>query len=301
MSSTAKRSRTREGMVDVPGGKVWYKIVGAGAKGNPVLTLHGGPGVPHDYLEPLEDLSNDRPVVFYDQLGCGNSDKPNDNSLWTVDRFVEELAILREHLELDKVHLLGHSWGTALAVEYFATRKPRGICSMVLTGPFLSGSRWISDTRALLAKLPKKTQKVILDSEAAGVFDSPEFQAAMLTFYKKHVCRMDPWPDCINRGFEKLAQNVYVYMGGPSEFTFIGTLKDFERTGVLREIGVPVLFTAGEYDEASPKTTRYYHSLLPGSEIHMFKGASHCHHVEKRKEYMRVVRDFLARADNRNR
>ena len=301
MSSTAKRSRTREGMVDVPGGKVWYKIVGAGAKGNPVLTLHGGPGVPHDYLEPLEDLSNDRPIVFYDQLGCGNSDKPNDNSLWTVDRFVEELAILREHLELDKVHLLGHSWGTALAVEYVATRKPRGICSMVLSGSFLSGSRWISDTRALLAKLPKKTQKVILDSEAAGVFDSPEFQAAMLTFYKKHVCRMDPWPDCINRGFEKLAQNVYVYMGGPSEFTFIGTLKDFERTGVLREIGVPVLFTAGQYDEASPKTTRYYHSLLPGSEIHVFKGASHCHHVEKRKEYMRVVRDFLARADNRNR
>ena len=301
MSSTAKRSRTREGMVDVPGGKVWYKIVGAGAKGNPVLTLHGGPGVPHDYLEPLEDLSNDRPIVFYDQLGCGNSDKPNDNSLWTVERFVEELAILREHLELDKVHLLGHSWGTALAVEYVATRKPRGICSMVLSGSFLSGSRWISDTRALLAKLPKKTQKVILDSEAAGVFDSPEFQAAMLTFYKKHVCRMDPWPDCINRGFEKLAQNVYVYMGGPSEFTFIGTLKDFERTGALKGISVPVLFTAGQYDEASPKTTRYYHSLLPGSEIHVFKGASHCHHVEKRKEYMRVVRDFLARADNRNR
>jgi proline iminopeptidase len=172
---------------------------------------------------------------------------------------------------------------------------------MVLSGPFLSGSRWISDTRALLAKLPKKTQKVILDSEAAGVFDSPEFQAAMLTFYKKHVCRMDPWPDCINRGFEKLAQNVYVYMGGPSEFTFIGTLKDFERTGALKGISVPVLFTAGQYDEASPKTTRYYHSLLPGSEIHVFKGASHCHHVEKRKEYMRVVRDFLARADNRNR
>ena len=301
MSPTARGSRTKEGMVDVPGGKVWYKIVGTGAKGNPILTLHGGPGVPHDYLEPLEDLSNDRPVIFYDQLGCGNSDKPDDTSLWTVDRFVEELAVLREHLELDKVHLLGHSWGTALAVEYVATRKPRGICSMVLSGSFLSGSRWISDTRALLAKLPKKTQKVILDSEAAGVFDSPEFQAAMLTFYKKHVCRMDPWPDCINRGFEKLAQNVYVYMGGPSEFTFIGTLKDFERTGALKGISVPVLFTAGQYDEASPKTTRYYHSLLPGSEIHVFKGASHCHHVEKRKEYMRVVRDFLARADNRNR
>ena len=111
---------------------------------------------------------------------------------------------------------------------------------------------------------------------------------------------MDVWPDCLNRGFQKLAQNVYAYMGGPSEFTFIGTLKDFERTDVLKGIDVPVLFTAGQYDEASPRTTRYYHSLLPGSEIHVFKGASHCHHVEKREEYMRVVGDFLARADRRN-
>jgi proline iminopeptidase len=300
MSLAAKGSRTKEGMVDVPGGKVWYKIVGARAKGNPVLTLHGGPGYPHDYLEPLEDLSNDRPVIFYDQLGCGNSDKPNDTSLWTVDRFVEELAVLRESLELDKVHLLGHSWGTILAVEYVSTRKPRGICSMVLSGPALSASRWTSDCRAYLAKLPKDTQKAILDSEAAGTFDSPEYQAAVLTFYKKHVCRLDPWPDCVSRTVQKLGKPVLLHMWGPSEFTATGTLKDFELTGLLKEISVPVLFTAAQYDEASPKTTRYYHSLLPGSEIHVFKGASHCHHVEKREEYVQVVRDFLARADSRN-
>jgi proline iminopeptidase len=300
MRSTARGSRTKEGMVDVPGGKAWYKIVGVGAKGNPVLTLHGGPGTPHDYLEPLEDLSNDRPVVFYDQLGCGNSDRPNDTSLWTVDRFVEELAVLRKSLELDKVHLLGHSWGTILALEYATRRKPRGICSMVLSGPALSASRWTSDTRALLAKLPRETQKAFLDSEAAGTFDSPEYQAAVMTFYKKHLCRMDPWPDCCNRTFEKIGKPVLLHMWGPSEFIATGTLKDFELTGLLKRIGVPVLFTAGQYDEASPKTTRYYHSLLPGSEIHVFKGASHCHHVEKRKEYVRVVRDFLARADSRN-
>jgi len=300
MSPTSTGSRTKEGMVDVPGGKVWYKIVGAGAKGTPVLTLHGGPGTPHDYLEPLEDLSNDRPVIFYDQLGCGNSDKPNDTSLWTVDRFVEELAVLRKSLKLDKVHLLGHSWGTILAVEYISTRKPRGICSMVLSGPALSASRWTSDTRALLAKLPKDAQKAFLDGEAAGVFDSPEFQAAVMTFYKKHLCRMDPWPDCCNRTFEKVGKPVLLHMWGPSEFIATGTLKDFELTGLLKEIGVPVLFTVGQYDEASPKTTRYYHSLLPGSEIHVFKGASHCHHVERREEYVRVVRDFLTRADGRN-
>jgi len=111
---------------------------------------------------------------------------------------------------------------------------------------------------------------------------------------------MDPWPDYVTRSLQNLAQPVYLHMWGPSEFTITGTLKDYERTKRLKEIDVPVLFTAGQYDEASPKSTRYYQSQLPGSEIHIFKGASHVHHVEKREEYMRVVRDFLGRADSRN-
>jgi len=299
MSSVAARSRTKVGMVEVPGGKVWYKIVGVAAKGNPLLTLHGGPGVPHDYLEPLEDLSADRPVVFYDQLGCGNSDKPNDTSLWTVDRFVQELAILRESLKLGRVHLLGHSWGSMLAVEYFLATKPRGICSMVLSGPAMSASRWASDVRKCVSRLPKNAQEAIHDGEAAGSFDGPGYQAAMNEFYKRHLCRLDPWPECLTRAFQKLAQPVYVHMNGPSEFTCTGTLKDFERVDQLKQIDVPVLFTAGQYDEASPNTTRYYQSMLPGAEVRVFKGASHVHHIEKRKEFMRVVGDFLARSDSK--
>lgn len=284
----------------VPGGKVWYRILGEGSKGTPLLTLHGGPGAPHDYLEPLEDLSDERPVIFYDQLGCGNSDKPTDTSLWTIGRFVKELAVLREYLGLDKVHILGHSWGTMLAVEYYVTEKPKGVSSMVLSGPALSAPRFTSDVREYLSQSPSDVQRAIHECEAAGTFDSPEYQEAMNAFYKEHMCRLDPWPDCLTRAFQKLAQPVYLHMWGPSEFTFTGTLKDFDRTSSLKGIGVPVLFTAGEYDEASPKTTRYYHSLLPGSEIHVFKGASHVHHIEKREEYIRVVRDFLARADDRN-
>jgi proline iminopeptidase len=284
-------------MVRVPGGRVWYQIQGANSKGVPVLTLHGGPGVPHDYLEPLSALSSERPVVFYDQLGCGNSDKPEDESLWTVRRYVDELAIVRKSLGLDNVHLLGHSWGTMLAVDYMLRKRPKGVVSMVLSGPALSAARWTTDTRAYLKRMPRSIQKTIRENEKAGTYDSAEYQEAMAAFYKKHLCRIDPWPDCLNRAFQKLAQPVYSLMMGASEFTFTGSLKSYERADRLKDIDLPVLFTAGQFDEASPKTTRYYQSKLPGSEIHVFKGASHVHHIEREKEYLGVVRDFCGRSE----
>src|SRR5215470_13623320 len=103
--------RAREGFVAVEGGRVWYRIVGSGG-GIPLITLHGGPGAPHDYLEPLAALGDERPVIFYDQLGCGKSDRPTNPKLWRVERFVKELAQLRAALKIDRAHLLGQSWGS---------------------------------------------------------------------------------------------------------------------------------------------------------------------------------------------
>ena len=295
----ASRSRKQEGMIVVPGGKVWYQVLGAKIKGVPLLILHGGPGEPHDYLEPLGALGDERPVIFYDQLGCGNSDKPDDKSLWNIQRFVEELAVVRESLELEKVHLLGHSYGTLLAVDYMLTKRPKGVVSMVLSGPFLSASRWTADTRAYLKRMPKKTRETISKCEAAGIFDSPEYLEAMRAFAKRHICRLDPRPDCIDRGFKKFAMPPFLYMLGPSEFAITGSLKGFERVDRLKEIKVPVLFTAGQFDEASPRTTRYYQRMLPGSEIHILKEASHMHHVEREEEYLKTIRDFLHRSERR--
>lgn len=293
------RSRTREGMIAVPGGRVWYQIRGAKSKAIPVLTLHGGPGVPHDYLEPLGALGGERPVIFYDQLGCGNSDKPDDESLWTIPRFVDELAVVRESLELEKVHILGHSWGTMLAADYMLRKRPKGVMSLVLSGPALSATRWTADTRAYLKRMPKKIQETVSKCEAAGTYDNPQYQEATGAFYKEHLCRMDPWPDCVVRALQKLAVPVYSCMWGPSEFTITGCLKDYERVDRLKEIKVPVLFTAGQFDEASPQATKYYQSMLPGSEIHIFKEASHLHHVEREAEYLKAVRDFFCRVEGR--
>ncbi len=224
LGSTPSHASCQEGYVSITGGKVWYQIVSAEKKETPLLTLHGGPGGAHDYLEPLILLSDERPVIFYDQLGCGNSDRPQNPSLWTVEHFVEELKQLREILSLDKIHILGQSWGSMLTVDYWLNEHPEGVVSFIFSGLCLSASRFTADQRSYLKLFPKEIQQTITKNEAAGCFDSPEYQEAMMKYYKRHLCRLEPWPDCLNRSFEKMGHEVYEYMWGPSELTVTGTL-----------------------------------------------------------------------------
>jgi proline iminopeptidase len=167
-----------EGFVDVDGGRVWYRIAGSGTA-TPLLLLHGGPGAPSYYLNPLEGVAVDRPVVFYDQLGAGRSDKPMDESLWTVDRFVRELAQVRETLGLDKVHILGHSWGSMLAMDYLLT-DPEGVESVIFASPVMSTRRWSEDAERLIAAMPTQYQRAIEENERAGTTDSEDYQAATM-------------------------------------------------------------------------------------------------------------------------
>lgn len=280
-----------EGYVEVTGGKVWYKIVGSGTA-TPLLLLHGGPGFPSSYLKPLEQLADERPIIFYDQLGSGNSDRPSDPALWRTERFVEELAQLRNALGLKQVHILGHSWGTMLAVDYMLT-KPSGVVSLILTSPCLSVPRWIEDANMYRSALPKKTQEILRQHEEAGTTDSKEYFNAIWEFYKHHVCRLDPWPAELENAFSQLNMDVYGTMWGPSEFHATGSLKDYDRTGQLSEITVPTLFTAGRHDEATPKTTAWYQSLVPNSKLEIFEDASHMTMLEKSDQYCQAVRDFL--------
>lgn len=292
---TSATYEVREGYVPVPGGQVWYKIVGSG-DAVPLLTLHGGPGAPHDYLEPLAELANERPVVFYDQLGCGNSDQPDDNSLWRIERFVEELGQVRAALGLERVHLLGQSWGTMLATDYALTR-PAGLTSLIMADPALSTPRFMADTAALRAALPDEVQEILDRHEAAGTTTSEEYEAATMVFYQRHMCRLDPWPDPLMRSFTRLSQSVYNYMWGPNEFFITGTLKGYDRTERLREIPVPTLFLCGRYDEATPEATEWYRSLLPASVLVIFEQSSHMPHIEEPEHYLQVVRNFLKRVE----
>lgn len=288
----------RDDFTEVTGGRIWYGIAGENKPGIPLLVLHGGPGVPHDYLLTLKELSDQRPVIFYDQLGCGNSGKPSDTTLWTVPRFVEEIVQLRGLLQLEKVHLLGQSWGTLLAVEYLLQEKPAGIQSLTLAAPYLSTSRWIADQQELLAGLPQQVQDTIGRHEQTGDFSDPGYQEAMMVFYREHVCRLDPWPGILRDSMAKIGHNVYTYMWGPSEFTMTGTLKEADVTHRLDEIDLPVMITCGEHDEARPETCREYASALKNAQLHIFEEASHEHHLEKTDDFNKKLRGFLFRTDN---
>ena len=285
------------GWIPVTGGNVWYKMIGPQQPRIPLVILHGGPGAPHDYLEPLSVLADERPVVFYDQLGCGHSDKPDDPALWTVERFVEELGDVLAALGLRDVHLLGQSWGTTLAVEYMLRTQSDRVRSLILSAPFFSATRWISDQKDHLARLPEKVQASVREAELTGNYDSAAYQEAIGEFYRRHVCRLEPWPEELNRTLEKIGVPVYLSMCGPSEFSVIGSLKDLELVDRLSEITVPALFTCGRYDESTPETTALYHRSLPGSEMVVLEDASHEHHLERPDEYLAVVRDFLQRQE----
>lgn len=289
----------REGRVAVPGGEVWYRVVGEGGA-TPLLTLHGGPGVPHDYLEPLAALCHERPVVFYDQLGCGRSDRPTDASLWRVERFVEELAAVRTALGLEHVHILGQSWGTMLLADYLLTRPP-GVESAIFSNPALSIPRWVADANRLRRALPASTQALLRRHEEHGWTDCPEYQAALHAYYARHVCRLAPWPEPLERSFAGMGRDVYLAMNGPSEFFVTGTIKDYDRTARLHEITVPSLFLCGRYDEATPETTALYHRLVAGSEMVVLEHSSHMAVLEERDRYLRVVRDFLRRVERKTR
>ncbi len=265
-------------------------------KGTPLLVLHGGPGVPSYYLNPLAALGDDRPVVFYDQLGCGRSDQPADTSLYTVQGYVERLGQVRKALGLDKVDIYGHSWGSMLAVDYMLT-QPRGVGKLILAGPALSIPRWVHDADSLLTTLPDSVQEVIRRNEAAGTTDSPEYQNAVGAFYTEYLCRLQPWPADVDSSFARMGELVYTYMEGPSEFTISGTLKHYDRTQDLGRLHLPTLFIVGQYDEAVPSTAEYYRSLVPGSKLVVIPGAAHLAMQDKPKEYVEALRSFLDRTD----
>jgi len=292
---------SKEGFVTFHGYNVWYRIVGNGEEAGkfPLLCLHGGPGVPHDYLEPLEAMvATGRRVIFYDQLGCGNSDQPHDPSLWTVDLFVEEVDVVRQALELDHIHLLGQSWGGMLAMEYAFT-QPAGVISLTLASSLASMPQWVSEANRLRAELPPEVQQTLLKHEATGTTDDPAYEEAMFVFLGRHLCRLDPLPDFVNRTFEKLMQNPEVYntMWGPSEFHVTGFLKDWDIVDRLGEIRMPTLITSGRYDEATPAISETLHHSIPGSEWVLFEHSAHFSHAEEPEKYLQVLGQFLSRVE----
>jgi proline-specific peptidase len=293
------RVAREEGFVEVADGRVWYRREGEG-DALPLLVLHGGPGAASYYVEPFaERIAARRPTIVFDQLGCGRSDKPDDPSLWTLDRACEEVDQVRRTLGLERCHLLGQSWGGWLSVEYMC-RGPEDIAGLVLASTSASIPQFVAEARRLIEQLPEPARTTLIELGARGEYARPEYLDAVQVFYRRHVCRLDPWPEALKKTSEELADNqVYLTMNGPTEFDVIGSLRTWDRTPDIGRTASPTLVTVGRYDELTPACSETLRDGIPDARMVVFEESAHCAHLEEPELYANTVEGFLTEVDGR--
>jgi proline iminopeptidase len=281
-----------EGKVSVQGGKIWYRIIGKG-KGIPILMLHGGPGGTSRSFYQFESIGNDRPIIIFDQLGSGRSDYHTDTSLLKVSLFVEQVSALVGSLQLNSFYLHGHSWGTALALEYYL-QYPKGVKAIIFNSPYFSTKLWKKDADILIKTLPDSIQIAIAEAEKTGNYNSAAYTNANTVYAKNFGVRNTRLSSDLDTIMAAGNGFIYNYMWGPTEFTATGTLINYDRISSLPKIKVPALFITGEFDEARPQTVRYFSSLVKNSQFGIIEGAGHGTMHDNKAKNIQLIKDFIA-------
>ena len=293
----------KEGYIPFNGYHTWYRIVtqleeNSGSDSQvkiPLLVLHGGPGSAHDYLESLDDIAAmGRTVIYYDQLGCGKSAVPSNPDMWNVELWEQEIDVVRQALKLDKIHILGQSWGGMLAMQY-AINQPKGVKSIVVSSSPASMKLWQSEAKRLIRLLSPKDQDAIEKAERLKQYQTPEYQTALAEYDRRHVCSIIPKPEFVQRSNEQTGE-VYAVMEGPSEFSVTGKLKDWDITDNLYKIKIPTLLTSGTDDEATPFIMKEMLDRIPNCKWELMQG-THLVHVEQRDKFNQTVNQFLEEHD----
>lgn len=266
----------------------------AGKGQETVLCLNGGPGLPCDYLrEPHAFLADEGfRVVAFDQLGCGASNRPDRPELWTIGRYVEEVEQVRQRLGLGDVHLLGHSWGGWLSVEYML-RYGAHIKSLILADTCANMPHLVSELMRLRAALGSETQAMMLAHEAAGTTSHPEYEAAITLLNYRHVCRLSEYPESLRYSLNNSNRIIYGTMQGPNEFLYTGNLRHWDRWDNLGSIRCPVLIVVGRHDEITPACALEMHHRLPDSRVAVFPNSSHMPFYEEPDAYRERLLSFL--------
>lgn len=291
--------------ITTPKGKfnVWTKRIGNNPKIK-LLLLNGGPGATHEYFECMESFLPAEGIefIYYDQLGTGNSDNPNDPALWDLPRFVEEIEQVRQALNLDKdnFYLLGHSWGGILAAQY-ALKYQQNIKGLIISNMMMSAIEYDKYAKEVLAKqLDPKVLARIREIEKNKDFENPEYMGLLVpNFYSKHILRLDPrlWPEPVNRAFSKINQSLYVTMQGPSEFGLSGKLEKWDVTKELPKITVPTLSIGAKYDTMNPEHMKWIATQVKnGTYLYCDKG-SHMSMYDDQETYMKGLIKFLKDTD----
>lgn len=290
----------RELRVPVRGGRIFVRVNGdlSGPRA-PVIFAHGGPGGSHPAFLPSLRLADQRAVILYDQLDSGLSDRPDDPANWTVERFVSEVDAIRAALDLQRLHFVGHSWGSTIALEY-AARQPGGLKSVTLGSPLISTKSWTKSTLAQLAKLPPDVVKTINTLEAAGDTANPAYKAAIGVFYREYGRRGET-PAYIREyakargvtGNDKLYQGMW----GPSEIRSTGLLKSYDGEPLLPRVTAPALVITGEYDEMTADVLKPLVKRMPRADLVVVPGAGHGLTVTHVDPYVAALRAHFARND----
>ncbi len=273
-----------------------YKVVtySYGTGDNVLFLLNGGPGLPCDYLrDPHIPLANEGyRVIAFDQLGCGNSDRPEDSALWCISRYVEEVETVRKALGLEHVHLLGQSWGGWLSIEYALT-YPDAIRSLILANTCGDLPHLTTELNRMRDALGSETVAMMLHHEALGTLDHPEYQAAITILNYRHVCRLKEWPRSLLASVEDWNMGPYGTMQGPNEFLYIGNLKDWNRIPDMHQLQMPTLIVTGTHDEIGPACALKMDNVLPNSEVVIFPNSSHVPFYEEPDDYFKALKGFL--------
>jgi proline iminopeptidase len=279
----------------VHGYQFYWKSVGDPGPAGTIVTLHGGPGATHDYLLCFEDMvAHGYRVVFYDQLGCGRSEAAREEGEYSVERDVADLDEFRRTLGIEKMHLLGSSYGGLLAIAY-ALEHPEPIRTLTIASGLASVPLTLREMARLCRELPPPFPAYLDRYEARGEFRHPEYLAAVELFYRRHYCRLSPWPSEVTYTMAHSQSAKYRMMNGPNEFTITGTIRDWDATDRLNEIHHPTLVTTGRYDEVTPAVSESIHRGIKGSELVLFSESSHTSFWEERARYMETLRAFLGR------
>jgi proline iminopeptidase len=289
--------------ITTPVGKfnVWTKRVG----NNPrirVLLLHGGPAAGHEYMEVFESFFPKAGIEFYeyDQLGSSYSDQPKDSSLWTIDRFVEEVEQVRKALGLDKdnFYLLGHSWGGILGMEY-ALKYQQHLKGLIISNMMASGPDYDKYSEVLAKDMDPKIVAEIREMERKNQVDNPRYEELLMpNFYAKHICRLADWPEPLLRSFKHLNKEIYTMMQGPSEFGIAGRLDQWDRKADLPKITVPVLTIGGRYDTMDPEYMKWMSTQVRKGEYLYCPNGSHMSMYDDQQTYMKGVIDWIQKTDH---
>ena len=291
----------RELMAPGPGGRLYVRVNGRlDGPRPPIVMIHGGPGGNHAAFLDALPLADERAVILYDQLDCGRSEHPGNPANWTVQRFTDEVDAVHRALDIKRWHVLGHSWGGTIALEYGA-RWPPELAGLVIASPLISTRSWIADANALRRQLPPNVQAT-LDACDPPRPITPACEAATNIFYANfngRVPRSEAYAAYVREHPQlQLNRRLYETMWGSSEFVATGTLKTYDGEPLLAKLDGPhTLFIDGQYDEARPVTLAGFAERVPGAGFAVIPGGAHGFFRDRPEEALGVLRPWLRRQD----